>query len=196
MTLHLWSEEEKEFLRQHYPNHSQKELLKMFNKYFNVAVSHTQLIGALKRYGIKSGRTGHFTKGHKSWNTGKKGLKTGGEVTQFKKGHKPWNYKPVGTERVNGEGYVDVKVADPNVWKAKHRIIWEEANGQIPEDHVLIFADGNRLNVNIENLILISRKQLSIMNINNLIKKDAELTKTGVIIASIYDKIHEIQKAQ
>lgn len=45
--------------------------------------------------------------------------------------------------------------------------------------------------VDIDNLILVSRKQLLILNNNNLIKNDVELTKTGIIIADIYSKINE-----
>jgi hypothetical protein len=124
-----------------------------------------------------------------------KGLQIGGEETQFKKGNRPHNYKPVGTERVNGEGYVDVKVADPNKWRSKHILIWEKENGPVPKGHVIIFGDGNRLNLELDNLILVSRKQLAILNKNNLIQKDADLTRTGIIVADIYRKINEQKKA-
>jgi hypothetical protein len=124
-----------------------------------------------------------------------KGLQIGGEETQFKKGNRPHNYKPVGTERVNGEGYVDVKIADPNKWRSKHILIWEKENGPVPKGHVIIFGDGNRLNLELDNLILVSRKQLAILNKNNLIQKDADLTRTGIIVADIYRKINEQKKA-
>ena len=46
---------------------------------------------------------------------GKKGICADGcERTWFKKGHIPANYRPVGSERVNADGYIEVKVADPN----------------------------------------------------------------------------------
>lgn len=184
--MHWWSEEEKVFLRQHYPSHSQKELLDMFNEHFNVAVGTKQLSGALKRYNIKSGRTGRFENGQKSWNKGMKGLDLAGEngkKTQFKKGQAPINYRLVGSERVDRDGYLLIKVQDDGPWhkrwRHKHRLVWEKANGPIPKGHVIIFGDGNKMNLEPNNLILVSRKQLVTLNKNNLIQNNIELTKTG-----------------
>ncbi|GHU05036.1 hypothetical protein FACS1894147_10770 [Spirochaetia bacterium] len=91
----------------------------------------------------------------------------------------------MGTVRINTEGYVDVKIADPNKWKQKHLIIWEKANGPIPKGNVIIFADRNRLNVKLKNLLMISRKELAVMNRNGLIYENAELTKTVKLIADV-----------
>ena len=123
-----------------------------------------------------------------------KGLNFGGKETQFKPGDMPWNYRPVGTERVSTDGYLEVKVADPKTWKAKHRIIWEEANGPIPKGHVVIFADGDRQNVALDNLLMISQRELSVLNTKGLITSDADLTKTGVIVANVMLKIGERKK--
>lgn len=45
-----------------------------------------------------------------------------------------------------------------------------------------------------ENLLLVSRAQLARMNQKGLIQNDVELTKTGIIIADIYNKIGERKK--
>jgi hypothetical protein len=195
--VHWWSKEEIDYLKEQYKFHAISELLPMFNEHFNVDISYDQLKGTIARHKILSGRDGRFEKGKKAWNKGIKGLNLAGEngrKTQFKKGNKPHNYKPVGTERVNGEGYVDVKVADPNKWKTKHTLIWERVNGPIPKGQVVIFGDGNRLNFDANNLILVTRQQLVRLNQNNLIKDNADLTRTGIIIVDIYGKISEINK--
>ena len=88
------------------------------------------------------------------------------------------NNKSVGTERVNEDDYVEVKVAEPNVWESKHLLIWKKEKGPIPKGHVVIFGDGNRHNFEINNLILISRKILSLLNGKSLIQNNADLTKT------------------
>ena len=80
--------------------------------------------------------------------------------------------KTLGTERVNGDDYVDIKVAEPNVWEAKHRLIWKKEKGPIPKGHVVIFGDGNRHNFEINNLILVSKKILSVLNGSNLIQNE------------------------
>lgn len=60
-----------------------------------------------------------------------------------------------------------------------------------PKGHVVIFADGNQQNVTIENLLLVSRRELAVMNKRGLIANSAELTKAGVMVADIYLKIGE-----
>ena len=67
-----------------------------------------------------------------------------------------------------------------------------EGSGQIPKGHVLIFGDGNKLNVSLDNLnFLVSRQQLLVLNRYNLIQNDADLTRTGIIIADIKTKIND-----
>src|SRR5690606_36438394 len=98
-------------------------------------------------------------------------------------------------ERIDRDGYVLVKVRDDGPWhkrwRHKHRVIWEEANGPIPRGYVLIFLDQNKQNVTLENLALIPRSKLSILNKKGLLYDHAEFTKTGLIMADIYKKIGE-----
>jgi hypothetical protein len=160
--------------------------------------------------------SGCFKPGHNAWNKGMKGLNTGGYAGQFKKGRLPHNYKPVGTERLDCNGYTWVKTADKlteiiiqiyethiyiteilknkDTWKMKHVLIWEAVNGKIPDNHVVIFGDGNKKNIVIENLILVSRAQLARLNQNRLIYNNADLTRTGLIIADIITKSHQRKK--
>ncbi len=177
-----------------------KELTDMLNKQFGMNLKVSAVVSLADRHGLHNGidcrlNTGYkptqFKKGIIPWNKGKKGVTCGGESTQFKKGNKPWNYKPVGSERVNTDGYPEVKIADPNKWKGKHILVWEATNGPVPKGHVLIFGDGNKKNVEINNLLLVSRKQLVRLNKHNLIQNDAELTRAGIVIADIYNKIGE-----
>ena len=114
--------------------------------------------------------------------------------TSYKKGNIPQTYKPVGTERITEDGYTEIKVKDPNVWKLKHRLIYEEHYGEIPNGYVVMFLDRDKSNFDINNLILISRKQLRILNQNYLIKDDPELTKSGIILADLLIKINEKDK--
>lgn len=60
---------------------------------------------------------------------------------------------------MNVGGYVEVKVAEPNKWRLKHRFVWEEAHGPIPPGHNIQFRDGNRQNLSLGNLYMISRAE-------------------------------------
>ena len=81
------------------------------------------------------------------WNYGKKS-----HGRPFKKGHRPWNIKPIGEERITNAGFIEVKIAQPDCWKLKHLVVWEEIHGTLPENHTIDFIDGNRQNARLENL--------------------------------------------
>ncbi|QNB48196.1 HNH endonuclease [Thermanaerosceptrum fracticalcis] len=194
MTKHYFTSEHREFIKDRVKGRSNAELTEMFNRHFGLNLTCNQIKVFKKNHKLNSGLTGQFKPGHIPFNKGKKGINCGGKATQFKKGHAPWNYKPIGTERISADGYVEVKAADPNKWKAKHVLIWEAANGPVPKGHAVIFGDGNKRNLNPENLILVSREQLVRLNQKNLIQNDVELTKAGIIIADIYNKIGELRR--
>jgi len=94
--------------------------------------------------------------------------------TQFKPGVPSHRYMPVGSTRLI-EGYVYRKVSDvPKVpytvnWKPEHMLVWTRVNGPIPPGHAITFRDGDRTNTRIENLALISRRELMARNtVHNL----------------------------
>lgn len=185
---HNYTKEQVDFIRENVTGIGNAELTLMFNRHFRLNLDISQIKAFKKNHKLISGLDGHFKKGHVPFNKGKKGL-GGWGPTQFKKGNIPHNYVPVGSERVNSEDYVLIKVANPNKWKFKHRLIWEEHNGPIPEGHAVIFGDRNNRNFDINNLILVSNDQLLALNRNKLIQNDADLTRSAIIIADIYQKI-------
>jgi len=86
------------------------------------------------------------------------------------------------------EGRLFIK-NETNDWVPLNKYIWEKANGPIPKGFVLIFGDSNPMNCELDNLILISRQQLITMNCCDLIKDEINLTRTGIIIADLVNKI-------
>ena len=125
-----------------------------------------QASAASGRLDGKRGYGSRFVKGMEPPN---KGLRRPGwhrgrmKETQFKKGHRPHTWKPIGTEKVDSDGYLRRKLTDtgypPKDWVAVHRINWEAAHGPIPKGHMVIFRDGNKKNVAVENLECISFKE-------------------------------------
>lgn len=193
--MHRFTPEQAKFIEDHVQGRGNEELTDIFNTHFKLDLNVKQIKAFKKNHKLNSGLDGRFPPGHTPFNKDKKGL-GGWEPTQFKRGNKPHNYKPVGTERVNGDDYVDVKVADPNKWKGKHILIWEEHNGPVPKGHAVIFGDGNRRNFDPNNMLLVSRAQLAVLNKHKLIKDNAEFTRTGIILANIYRKIGERKKTK
>jgi hypothetical protein len=206
---HHYSEAEIEFLRVNYPSYSCKVLTKLFNAHFNLTLSAATIKSSLTRFNIKSGRTGRFEKGQTSFNKGKKWdefmspeAQANSRRTCFSKdrsiNNANHNEVPVGTEQVNAEGYIEVKVdydtknKARRFWKYKHHMVWEAVNGPIPEGMNIIFADGNKLNCDIDNLIMVSNSELAYLNNSHLIFKDCgEATKVGVTIVKLNERMRK-----
>lgn len=175
------------FIEDNHTGIGPKDMAKLVNEKIGTCYTHDQIKSYYRRHDINSGLNGQFPKGHAPAN---KGTHIGGwEPTQFKKGHIPANYKPVGTEQIKGDGYVWVKIADPNKWRQKHIFVWEKEKGEVPENHVLLFLDGNKQNPDIKNLKLISRRQLAALNRNHLLQKDKNLNVTALLTADLIIKI-------
>lgn len=83
---------------------------------------------------------------------------------------KNYNQRPVGSVRMM-KGYVFVKVAEPDKWDQLHRYIYSQNH---PEENikgkVIMFLDGDIFNFNLDNLVCITRSELSVMNCNKLFK--------------------------
>lgn len=87
-----------------------------------------------------------FAKGQKPWNKGTNFDSGGRSIeTRFKKGCRPHTWKPIGSERINADGYLDRKISDtgypPRDWQGVHRIVWVETHGQIPKGSIVVFKN-------------------------------------------------------
>ena len=190
---HKWTNEEKEYLASIVKGSTYKEITKKMNDKFEYNFSEEQVKGMMYRNKLTTGTGGYFKKGSTPWNKGLKGY-MGANKTSFKKGTIPPNQVPIGTESITKGGYIKVKVGEPNKWKLKQRYIYEQHYGEIPNNYNIIFADGNKMNFDIDNLIAVSKSEMLILNNNNLRFEDKELTKVGVNIAKVIDKAKKVSK--
>jgi hypothetical protein len=192
-------EDRKKYLPQHFrflkgivKGRSYAEITKLFNKEFGFAISEKAMGDLLGKHKLKNGRDCRIRPGQVPHNKGKKGsCSSGSEKGWFKPGQKPVNTLPLGSERINVDGYVEVKYSEKsgppkNRWKGKHVLMWEKANGPVPKGHAVIFADGNRRNVKLGNLVLVSRRELRVLNHTNMLaSKNADITKASVSIVRL-----------
>lgn len=141
----------------------------------------------------KVGENGRFRKGHTPINKGKKMLPHVYAIakrTMFKKGNKPHNTKYNGYERIGKDGYTEVRVKKGK-YVAKHRLVWEKANGKVPAGHIVTFRDRNPLNIKLENLELITRKEN--MMRNTIQRFPAEVHSAIRLVNKLKRVIHEKQ---
>lgn len=119
---------------------------------------------------LKNGLKGRYEKGIIPFNKGTKGLMKPNSGS-FKKGNKPHNTRNSGDEYLSKDGYVYLKISDNN-WILKHHKIWIENYGDIPENHIIRFKDGNKLNFDIDNLYMLDLKTNMIKNSIQRFPKD------------------------
>lgn len=166
--IRFWNSERKERLIALYSNHTNEEIAKLLGSSPSsvAGIAFKLKLFKTKEFFIQCASKTFFTKGHQPLNKGRKQTEYMSDAqiektkaTRFKKGNIPKNHKPVGYERVTRDGYIEIKTAEPNVFEIKHRLVWIEHNGKIPPGYNVQFKDGNRQNVCIENLYLISRSE-------------------------------------
>lgn len=179
MHRNFWTEQEIKFLFDNYPDMKTADIAVMINrpiggvngKAYNLKIKKsTNYMKALLEIESKklatAGKQYQFKKGQTSHNKGKKmpaELYEKCKRTMFKPGNKPGNIKKLGAIRKDVDGYTYVKIADGD-WRLKHRVIYENVNGPVPANHVVIFKDNNMNNFDINNLQMISQKENMLRN--------------------------------
>jgi hypothetical protein len=156
-----------QWLSKNVPGRTYNEITPLFNIRFDTEFTPSQIKRCCNSSGIKTGRKGHKNNDHK-----------------------------VGTERIidKRSGIIYIKTSNKptkgcsklglaGTWRQKHLIIWEAANGKVPKGHLIIFADRNKTNFDIENLLLVSKREFFYMIKYSLLTNNTELTRTNHVIA-------------
>lgn len=185
-----WTDVEIARLRELYPDTPSHVIARELGRPLHHIYNRAQVLGLAKseaylasphacrlRRGDNVGARSRFQKGHVPAN---KGLRRPGwfsgrmQETQFKKGMRSGvaaqNWMPVGAER-DIDGYRYTKISDvPNVpysrnWRPTHVLLWEKHYGTVPPGYALKFIDGDRANVALGNLCLVSRADLGRLNV-------------------------------
>jgi HNH endonuclease len=150
--------------------------------------------------GGKLSQATQFKPGLVPWNKGSHHVAGGRSAeTRFAKGNRPHTWVPIGSLRINSDGYLDRKVNDlpgPSHvrWHPVHRLVWEAAHGPTPVGHVVVFKPGRRTTVEADIMLdaieLISRRELMARNtMHNMPKPLVELMRLrGRLTRAINDR--------
>lgn len=209
----IWTAADRRQLRALYQHQSTKEVASSMKRSIASVYGMAGILGLKKsakylaspaafrfRRGYHAGWEHRFPKGHIPFNKGIKGWQAGGRSveTRFKKGRFPANRDPdfyvLGALRVNGDGYIDMRVSfalGACGWRMLHLILWEDVRGPIPKGYCLRFKDGDRLNVELGNLVLISRADN--MRRNSIHNLPAPLRDTIQLLGQLKRRINEKQ---
>lgn len=194
-----WTVDEVNYLREHYADKTAlsvgmaigKTESQVHNKAFHLKLKKSPgfLTMAGRELSMReSAKVGRFKSGHQTWNKGIKGstgLHDASRASQFKIGQLPHNHHPIGYERVDCEGYLHRKISDTGHtkrdFKLVHHIIWQSVHGEIPSGCYIVFADGNKANFDIDNLVCLTKaenmKRNTIHRFSPELKEAIRLTK-------------------
>lgn len=178
------------------PGHEEGEIRAMFLEKFGIVLTKMQIKNFKINYHISSGtHGGRFPKGHIPQNKGKKmspEVYEKSKRTMFHKGHTPVNHRPVGSERINVDGYTEIKVAEPSKWRLKQRVIYEEHYGvELTKDDAIVFLDGNKQNFDIDNLFRLSRAALVRYNQDGFYSNNSEQSRAAAQVATLKATINK-----
>lgn len=208
MNRKVWTQEEIDTLSRMYPNHYASEIAVILGRGVSSIHCKASALGLessrekIQRTGYEASKSpasiaARFAPGHIPDNKGKKlspETYAKCQPTMFKKGQKPHNHKEVGSERVNVDGYIEVKVAEPNKWRLKNRIIWEQTYGEIPKGYNVQFKNHNPLDCRIENLYLISKAEQMAKENSYWTKYPKELQELIHLKGVVNRAIHKAEK--
>lgn len=174
-----WTKEEDELLIEIYPNNNMEYVLsqmqgrnesQIYNRVNTLRIKKSESYRQIqlkelaeKCFNSEASKLNRFKKGDSTWNKGLKGWNLNQDKsTLFKKNSLPHNTMP-------------------NVWISKQAKIWLDAGNEIPEGYKIVFKDGNRDNVCLENLECICfanllRRNVGRKEIPNNLSKAIRLT--------------------
>lgn len=183
MTRRFWTDTERATLRALYPDHSAAECAAALGRPYRSIVDQVRrhglrksrewIVGRARANTLRQGhgsRSGQFKPGHRTWNSGMKGLQLSDSRTRFKPGIIPHTWRPVGYEIVRADGILYRKVTDDHRgdqarWNFApvHQLVWRAAHGNIPRGHIVVFKPGMHTTVpehiTLDRLELITRAE-------------------------------------
>jgi hypothetical protein len=180
MTRRRWTAEEEATLRDLYADTPTADIAQRLSRTERQVYCKAGVLGLRKsaaylagphacrlRRGDDAGKQHRFRPGMTPWNAGKKGWTAGGRSaeTRFKPGARLGRaaqlWQPIGSERMTKDGYRERKVTDTGVTRVDyvglHRLLWEEHHGPVPAGHIVVFSNGDKTDIRIDNLECISR---------------------------------------
>lgn len=209
-----WNDAELAIIRERYADTPTAELAREFNRPVYSVYNAAERLGLNKsaefmaspaacrlRRGDQVGKAYRYPKGHVPANKGKRrpGWSPGRmSETQFKKGQST-NIMPLGATRLI-DGYLYRKTREiPNVphtrnWELEHYLIWAKVHGPVPTGHVLVFKDGNKAHIALDNLEVITRADLARRNSIHHLPED--LKEVIRLNASLKRRIRRIEREE
>ena len=202
-----YSEEQQEFLRVNAPQMSRKELSEKFNAKFGTNKSELAIKSYCNARGFNSSNDGRFKDGNRSWQTGLSKDEFRSHYTEESFNRLTHNMiesnktRRVGDEIIKrGLPYIvistDCSIPQDNRIQLKRRYVWEQANGKIPEDHMILQLDGDPFNCDLSNLACVPIKYRPQLNKNGWLCKSKDMTLAAIKWFELYYALKDFREME
>lgn len=170
--FHRYSDEVYEFLYENASSHTNKELRKLLKEKFDLDVSKQAISTLCKRNNLKCKyENKNLSHSNKETHIGNITIK---------------------------DGYYAIKTGkNVNQYEYLHRKIYEDYyNVKLSKDMCIIFLDGDRNNLDINNLRAIHKRSVNVLRNSKFYSNDAEITKMGCLMAELKIKMNDIERSK
>lgn len=160
------TKEFEDFIKENANKYTREDLRQLVQKEYNVVISKDSFRRYLNRHKIKS-------------------------IYNIENNVRKVYKCPLGTERTTSEGTF-VKIAQPDIWRRKTRVMYEKYhNCKLEDDDYIVFLNQDRNDFSKDNLIKSSRSEIAYLHNCNTFSNNAELTKLGILSAKLMIKAKE-----
>lgn len=163
----VYTKEQIDFMRENYPGKTNKELAELVNQNFGTSYTTNQIKDCKRNRKMTSDNY----------------------APKLFKGDKPKNVKEIGSERLQKDGYMYVKVSEGDRWITKHKYLFEKNVRKLNKGEIVIFLNGDKTDFSLDNLAAVTRGELAQLNKLGYIQSDREITIAGLNIIRIRERI-------
>lgn len=98
---------------------------------------------------------------------------------------------PIGAEQITKDG-VFIKVAQPDKWRRKSRVMYEKYhNCKLKDDEYIVFLNQDNTDFSKDNLVKTSRKEIAYLHNNKTFSSNPKLTELAILSARVMIKRKE-----
>ena len=192
----LFNDAELAWLKRVISKWSMDETVTRFNRKFNRDITYEQLRDANHRYRFGRANVGHFHNPPDAPTIER-------PLLSERRRRLGGNRRELWTIMIKVPGPSPSKSHQTDIqqkahWMPKGRWVWEQANGPIPEGHVVAYLDGDPSNLDLDNLECVIQGAVSIVNMLNwpdgLEAEDADSRREKLLLA--HARITAVKKAK
>lgn len=166
-----YTKEFENFIRENVSKYTKEELRQLIQDKYNIEISGEALRRYLNRHKIKDKYIDY-----KEYNV--RNVYT----------------SPVGSEHTTTEGTVWIKVAQPDKWRRKTRVMYEKYhNCKLKDEDYIVFLNQDKNDFKKENLMKSSRKEIAYLRNNKTFSSNPKLTELGILTARLMIKTNSIR---